>query len=221
MSNASTTESVLPGSAGEHTLQIELGNERRALGFYNNQMLDYLNAAMQEFIARQSMMFIASADAHGECDCSFRAGGVGFVRVVDRKRVLWPEYRGNGVTASAGNVKENPHMGLVFIDFVKDTIGLHINGKAELSVDGTFDNLPEEVQRYIHSENTTAQGKKPAFWFLIEVEEAYAHCAKHIPRFAPADKNMDWGTDDEVKKGGDYFGVRAARQRSQQAQPKT
>lgn len=219
MSEANTTESALPGSAGEHALQIELGNERRALAFYSNQMLDHLNAAMQEFIAGQSMMFIASADAHGECDCSFRAGGTGFVRVVDRKRVLWPEYRGNGVTASAGNVKENPHMGLLFMDFVKDTMGLHINGKAELSTDGTFDDLPEDVQHYIRAENTTAQGKKPAFWFLVEVEEAYAHCAKHIPRFAPANKTLDWGTDDEVKKGGDYFGVRAARQRSKQGQP--
>jgi len=218
MSEIETKQSSLPGSAGEHALQAEWGNEKRARAFYTNQMLDYLNESMQAFIAEQSMLFIASADAHGECDCSFRAGGPGFVRVVDAKRVLWPEYRGNGATASAGNVKENGHMGLLLMDFVKDTVGLHINGKAQLSADGAFEDLPENVRQYIAAEAATTGGKKPAFWFLVEVEEAYLHCAKHIPRFAPANKDLDWGTDDDVKKGGDYFGVRAARQQAQRQQ---
>jgi hypothetical protein len=214
MSETETKQPALPGSAGEHALQIEWGNERRAQAFYRNQMLDHLNPPMQAFIAEQSMLFIASADAHGECDCSFRAGGAGFVRVVDAKRVLWPEYRGNGATASAGNVKENGHLGLLLMDFVHDTVGLHINGKAWLSQDGSFADLPEETRLFI-AEAATWEGKKPAFWFLVEVEEAYLHCAKHVPRFAPADKDLDWGTDDDVKKGGDYFGVRAARQQAQ------
>lgn len=208
----------LPGSAGEHALQAEMGNEKRAAAFYNNQMVDRLNPAMQEFVAAQSMMFVASADAHGECDCSFRAGPAGFVRVVDAKRVLWAEYRGNGVTASAGNVRENGHLGLLLMDFVRDTVGLHINGKAWLSVDGDFADLPDETRRHIAAEAATAGGRKPAFWLLVEVEEAYLHCAKHIPRFRPADKDLDWGTDDDVKKGGDYFGVRAARQQARPAQ---
>lgn len=216
--NGSRPESPpLPGSAGEHALQAEWGNEKRAQAFYRNQMLDHLNPAMQAFIAEQSMLFIASADGHGECDCSFRAGGAGFVRVVDAKRVLWPEYRGNGATASAGNVKENGHLGLLLMDFVHDTVGLHINGKAWLSQDGVFPELPEETRRFIAAETAAGGGKKPAFWFLVEVEEAYLHCAKHVPRLRPADKDLDWGTDDDVKKGGDYFGVRAARQRAEQA----
>jgi predicted pyridoxine 5'-phosphate oxidase superfamily flavin-nucleotide-binding protein len=204
----------LPGSDGEHALQVELGNEKRALGFYNNQMLDYLNPEMQEFVEKQSMMFVASSDAHGECDCTFRAGDAGFVRVIDSKHIIWPEYRGNGVTASAGNVKENPHMGVLFIDFVKDTVGLHINGKVQLQIDGAFSELPEAVQALISVENATTGGKKPVFWFLLEVEEAYMHCAKHIPRFMPVDKHLDWGTDDTLKKGGDYFKAKAAKRRS-------
>jgi uncharacterized protein len=213
MTEHETNKPHLPGSKGEHDLQIEFGNEKRALGFYNNQMLDYLNQPMQEFIAQQDMMFIASSDAHGECDCSFRSGGTGFVWVVDQKHILWPEYRGNGVTASAGNVKENPHLGVLLMDFIKDTIGLHINGIAHLSEDGMFDKLPENIKKAVAEENATTGGKKPAFWLLLEVEEAYIHCAKHIPRFAPAEKNIDWGTDDVVKKGGDYFNVKADKKR--------
>jgi predicted pyridoxine 5'-phosphate oxidase superfamily flavin-nucleotide-binding protein len=213
MSEHETNKPHLPGSKGEHDLQIELGSDKRALGFYNNQMLDYLNPAMQEFIAQQAMMFIASSDAHGECDCSFRSGGTGFVLVANEKHILWPEYRGNGVMASGGNVKENPHLGVLFLDFFENTIGLHINGKAHLSEDGAFEGLPENIQKIVAEENATSGGKKPAFWLLLEVEEAYIHCAKHIPRLAPAEKSIDWGTDDVVKKGGDFFNVKADKKR--------
>ena len=213
MTEHETNKPHLPGSKGEHALQIELGSDKRALGFYNNQMLDYLNPAMQEFIAQQSMMFIASSDAHGECDCSFRSGGTGFVWVVDQKRIMWPEYRGNGVMASGGNVKENPHLGVLFMDFIEQTIGLHINAKAHLREDGAFDGLPEKILKAVAEENATTGGKKPAFWLLLEVEEAYIHCAKHIPHLAPAEKNIDWGTDDVVKKGGDFFNVKAEKKR--------
>ena len=211
MSEHETEITLLPGSKGEHVLQIELGSEKRALGFYNNQMLDYLNPAMQEFITKQSMMFIASSDAHGECDCSFRAGHSGFVWVIDKKHIMWPEYRGNGVVASGGNVKENPHMGILFMDFLEHTIGLHINGKVFLREDGIFDALPVNVQRAVAEENATTGGKKPAFWFLLEVEEAYIHCAKHIPHLVPYEKSIDWGTDDVVRKGGDFFKVKAEK----------
>lgn len=211
MSEHGTEIPPLPGSNGEHALQLQLGSDKRALAFYNNQMLDHLNPAMQEFITKQTMMFIASSDAHGECDCSFRAGDAGFIRVVDRKHIMWPEYRGNGAVASGGNVKENPHMGILLMDFLENTIGLHINGKAFLRADGAFAVLPEDVKRAIAEQNETTGGKKPTFWFLLEVEEAYIHCAKHIPHLVPYEKSIDWGTDDVVRKGGDFFKVKAEK----------
>ena len=210
-------QTALPGSAGEHALQQALGNEDRAHGFYDHQMLDFLNPDMMEFISRQSMMFVASSDSHGECDCTFRAGPVGFVRTIGEKHLLWPEYRGNGVTASGGNVQENPRIGLLFIDFVPHTIGLHVNGKAELRRDGDFEGLPEGIRDAVSQENSAPGVKKPAFWFLLEVEEAYAHCAKHIPRFIPCEKELDWGTDDTNKKGGDFFRVKAMKKEARKS----
>ena len=55
----------LPGSKGEHQAQEAFGTTRRALTFYNKQMLVYLNPLMREFIARQEMVFIATTDAQG------------------------------------------------------------------------------------------------------------------------------------------------------------
>ena len=115
-----------PGSAGEHVLQQTYGTRARAESFYRNQVLEQLNLVMQEFIARQEMVFIATADAGGECDSSFRAGRPGFVRVLDERTMAYPEYRGNGVLASLGNISENAHVGMLFLDFFDSTIGLHV-----------------------------------------------------------------------------------------------
>ena len=59
---------------------------------------------MVEFVGRMEMAFIATADAGGECDSSLRAGPAGFLHVIDTKHLAYPEYRGNGVMATAGNI---------------------------------------------------------------------------------------------------------------------
>ena len=125
-------KTALPGSDGEHRLQEKYNSRARAQAFYNHQVLGYLNPAMQAFIARQEMMFVGTADKHGEADTSFRAGEAGFVRVLDENRLCYPEYRGNGVMASLGNISENPHIGLLFVDFTGAKIGLHVNGRASI-----------------------------------------------------------------------------------------
>ena len=190
------------GSEGERILQKKVGSENKASAFYDKQMLDYLNPYMRKFILKQEMVFIATADSKGECDCSFRAGKQGFVRILNEKMLLCPEYRGNGVMASMGNILENSHIGMTFIDFFENTIGLHVNGKAkivendELLADKTLDGVANSIQE---------KGTAPERWILITVEEAYIHCSKHIPHLKKLDKKIHWGTDKETHKGGDFF----------------
>ncbi|WP_083975625.1 pyridoxamine 5'-phosphate oxidase family protein [Kitasatospora mediocidica] len=168
------------GSAGEHLLQRQLGTAERAADFYQRQVRPHLTSQMQEFIARQSMVFLSTADADGACDASFRAGPPGFVLVLDDHTLAYPEYRGNGVMASAGNITENPHLGLLFLDFTGDRIGLHVNGTAHLRPDealrAAYPQLPVE----------TAPGRRTELWVHISVDEAYIHCSKHIPHLEPA-----------------------------------
>src|SRR5919112_6123295 len=85
---------------GERQLQDRLGTRERADAFHALQTLRHLNDAMRNFIGRQEMMFLATADAAGDCDSTFRSGPPGFVRVLDEQHLSWPEYRGNGVMAS-------------------------------------------------------------------------------------------------------------------------
>ena len=200
-----TTTIEKPGSAGEHRLQAECGTGERACRFYDQQMTDRINPRMREFIGRMEMAFVATADARGECDASFRAGPPGFARVLDERTIAWPDYRGNGVMASAGNMAENPHVGILFVDFLRDLVGLHVNGTAELVAPTDFDT------RYPDDRLDIVPGRRAERWIVVTVEEAYIHCSKHIPRLEPAPRTRDWGTDDPAKKGGDYFGVTAQR----------
>ncbi|MGW7554283.1 pyridoxamine 5'-phosphate oxidase family protein, partial [Streptomyces rimosus] len=57
-----------PGSDGEHLVQQRMGTTDRADRFYDDQVLDHLNPRMREFVGRQEMFFLATADRHGECD---------------------------------------------------------------------------------------------------------------------------------------------------------
>ena len=194
------------GSEGERILQTKVGSKNKASAFYEKQMLDHLNPYMRDFILKQEMVFIATADSKGECDCSFRAGKRGFVRIINEKMLVCPEYRGNGVMASMGNILENQHIGMTFIDFFENTIGLHVNGKAKIleSEELLADNTLASVANDIQEEEVV-----PERWILIKVEEAYIHCSKHIPRLKKLDKKIHWGTDKEAHKGGDFFKAEA------------
>lgn len=191
--------SKLPGSQGEHLFQQQQGSLSRAQAFYKKQMLDYLNPFMCEFLGEQEMFFLATADGKGECDCSFRAGEKGCLHVLDARTLLYPEYRGNGVYASLGNIRENAHIALLVVDFFRHGIGLHVNGKASIRTH-------EELLRvYTLPPDCSGGGRKPELWIEIKVFEAYIHCSKHIPLLVNRFKEIDWGTDDGRKKGGDFF----------------
>lgn len=168
------------GSAGEHLLQAHLGSTERAAEFYGRQVQPQLTPRMREFVRRRTMVFLSTADGRGECDASFRAGPPGFVVDLDQRTLTYPEYRGNGVLASAGNLTENPHLGLLFMDFTHDHIGLHVNGRAELRAD------EEQRRAFPFLAPDTAPGRRPEFWVHLTVQEAYVHCSKHIPHLEPA-----------------------------------
>jgi len=86
------------------------------------------------FIERCPMFFIATADAEGRPDCSYKGGLPGFVRVVDERMLAIPDYDGNGMYRSWGNVLANPHVGLLFLDFEKPK-RLRVNGTAQVRED--------------------------------------------------------------------------------------
>jgi uncharacterized protein len=85
----------------------------------------------QAFIARSPMFFLATADAEGRPDCSYKGGMPGFVRVVDEVTLAFPSYDGNGQYRTLGNLLVNQHVGMLFIDF-EATKRIRVNGVASI-----------------------------------------------------------------------------------------
>lgn len=187
--------------SGERQLQEQMGTKERADHFYTRHLHTKLNPRMIGLIGRQEMVFIATSDGEGNCDSSPRFGSPGFIQVLNPRTLAYPEFRGNGVYASLGNIIENPHIGMVFVDFFDSTVGLHVNGKANSYLP---DDLPADVQPHL-TLNKEEKTRAIERWVIISIDEAYIHCSKHVPKLQKLGKNIDWGTDDPKAKATEFF----------------
>src|SRR5580658_4002704 len=86
------------------------------------------------FIESRQLFFLATADAEGRPDCSYKGGAAGFVRVTGAGELAFPSYDGNGMFRSLGNMLVNPAVALLFIDFERPN-RLRVNGRASIAED--------------------------------------------------------------------------------------
>src|SRR6188768_502440 len=143
------------------------------------------------FIERSAMLFIATADAEGQPDCSYKGGLPGFVRVLDERTLAIPDYDGNGMYRTWGNVRVNPRVGLLFLDF-ETPKRLRVNGTAVVSQD---DALLAEFPGAVFIVRLTAQRifpNCPRYIHKMQLveESAYAPRPEYIPP-VPAWKTFD------------------------------
>jgi len=133
------------------------------------KQIDHLDAHCRDFIARSPFFVLATADADGTCDTSPRGGPAGFVRVLDERRLLVPEYPGNRRADSHRNLLANPRASLIFmIPGLRET--LRVTGRACITRDVAL------------LEGLAVDGKAPRLGIGVEVEEAFVHCAKAFIR---------------------------------------
>jgi predicted pyridoxine 5'-phosphate oxidase superfamily flavin-nucleotide-binding protein len=147
------------------------------------------------FIERADMFFIATADAEGRPQCSYKGGDPGFVRVVDERTIAFPLYDGNGMYLTAGNALTNPHVGLLFIDF-EQRRRLRLNGVASVTGDDPLLAEFPEAQLLVR----------------VEASEVFPNCPRYIHEYrlvrrsrfvpredcrtpVPAWKTRDWSHD--------------------------
>jgi len=124
------------------------------------------------FIAQSRMFFLATADAHGQPDCSYKGGMPGFVRVIDDRTLAIPDYDGNGQYRSWGNVVVNPRVGLLFVDF-ETPRRLRVNGTAMVSrQDPLMSELPGAV-----------------FVVRLTAERIFPNCPRYIHRMALVERS--------------------------------
>lgn len=128
----------MPGDPMYHAGMRELQDARETRPLADRLEQVVVRAAFTDedraFIGRSAMFFIATADAGGHPDCSYKGGLPGFVRVLDERTLAVPDYDGNGMYRSWGNVRVNPHVGLLFLDF-ENPKRLRLNGVASIAMD--------------------------------------------------------------------------------------
>ena len=116
---------------GSRTLQDRFDTRRLADRLEQVTMRRTFSDEDRAFIARVPMFFLATADANGRPDCSYKGGLPGFVQVIDAQTLVFPSYDGNGQFRSLGNLLENPQVGILFIDF-EATRRIRVNGIAAI-----------------------------------------------------------------------------------------
>ena len=124
-----------------------------------------------ECIETSPFFFLSTATAES-VDCSYKGGEPGFVRVTGPNSLAWPDYDGNRMYRSLGNILRNPRIGLLFIRFdgkmFNNARRLRVNGMAE--IDDT-----KEAIKQIHGAKRLIR---------VTVEHIFTNCPRYIPKLS-------------------------------------
>jgi predicted pyridoxine 5'-phosphate oxidase superfamily flavin-nucleotide-binding protein len=102
---------------GNRELQERFDTRRLADRIENLLVHDTFTDRDKGFVESRDMFFFATADEQGRPNVSYKGGDPGFVRIVDEHTLAFPNYNGNGMYLSMGNLLRNPHVGILFMDF--------------------------------------------------------------------------------------------------------
>ena len=157
---------TLPYSSAARELQDRFDTRRLADRLVQVTVHDRFTADDRAFIEQRDMFFLASVDATGQPTCSYKGGDPGFVRVVDDRTLVFPNYDGNGMFLSMGNLAATHRVGLLFIDFAgQDRI--RVEGAATLAFDDSLIASYPEAQ----------------FIVRVAVERIYPNCPRYIHHY--------------------------------------
>jgi predicted pyridoxine 5'-phosphate oxidase superfamily flavin-nucleotide-binding protein len=182
-------------NGGSRVLQDRFDTKRIAERIESLLVKDTISEHDKAFIEARDMFFIATCDEEGFPNCSYKGGDPGFVRVVDEHTIAFPNFDGNGMYLSMGNVLRNPHVGLLFIDFERGH-RTRVNGDASID----------------ESDPLIAEYPEAQFIVRVTTREVFPNCPRYIHRYqlverskfvpraacrtpVPEWKRMDWAKD--------------------------
>jgi uncharacterized protein len=180
---------------GNRALQDRFDTRRLADRIEQVLVHDAFSERDRAFIESRDMFFLATADEEGRPNVSYKGGDPGFVRVIAADTLAFPNYNGNGMYLSMGNLSENPSVGLLFIDFEGRT-RVRVNGEASIDLDDDLRSLWPEAQ----------------FVVRVRAREIFPNCPRYVHRYqkvqasafvpredcetpVPSWKRADWAVD--------------------------
>jgi uncharacterized protein len=198
---------------GSRGLQDRFDTRRIADRLEEKTVRDFIDEDDRAFIEARDMFFIATADADGKPQSSYKGGDPGFVRVLDERTIAFPNYDGNGMYLTMGNLAVNPQVGLLFIDF-EGRKRMRLNGVASID------------------ERDPLLAEYPEAQFVVRVRatEVFPNCPRYIHEYqlvqrsrfvpkadcetpVPAWKTRDWSHDALPKNDPAYDPAREVIER--------
>lgn len=151
---------------GSRTLQDRFDSRRLADRVKEVDLHRDLKDWERDFVEAAPMFFLATADNEGHPDVSYKGGFPGFVRVVGPHTLVFPNYDGNGMYLSMGNVSVNPNVTLLFITWGEHPKRLRVQGTGAITDD------EELVSSYPGAQ----------FVVRVDVERIFDNCPRYIHR---------------------------------------
>jgi uncharacterized protein len=176
-------------------LQEQFDTVRLADRIESRLLREQLTAEDRAFIERLDLFFLATADVDGFPNCSYKGGDPGFVRVLDDRTLAFPNYDGNGMYLSLGNARENPQVGLLFIDF-ENQKRLRVNGTASFHPADSVSPPYEEAQCVVRVAVRQVFPNCPRYVHKMQrVEPSRFVPRPDVPTPVPGWKRLDWAVD--------------------------
>lgn len=180
---------------GNRDLQDRFDTRRLADRIERFLVHDGFTPRDKAYIESRDMFFLATTDEHGRPNVSYKGGDPGFVRVVDDRTLAFPNYNGNGMYLSMGNLSQNANVGMLFIDF-EGRDRLRVNGEASIDFDDELGSMWPEAQ----------------FVVRVAAREIFPNCPRYVHRYrkvaasvfvpregcetpVPTWKRSDWAID--------------------------
>jgi predicted pyridoxine 5'-phosphate oxidase superfamily flavin-nucleotide-binding protein len=179
---------------GNRQLQDEFGSRALADRLEDKLARSEFSDDDKAFIESLPYFFLATADAQGRPDCSFKGGVPGFVRVTAPGELAFPDYDGNGMFKSLGNLVANENVGLLFVALHGSPKRLRVNGTATVSGEDPLMASAVGAQLIVR----------------VRAQAIFPNCPRYIPSFElvePSEYAPQAGRDppEPAWKGFDLF----------------
>jgi len=160
----------------EWTFEKEINSEhelRELMGYPSDivtrKTINHIDEHCKSFIENSPFITMATANQNGDLDVSPKGDPAGFVKILSDRMLAIPDRPGNKKADTLTNIIQNPKIGLIFlIPGIKET--LRVNGDAKIVTDKSILEL------------LACDGKPPALAIIVDVKEAFMHCAKCMIR---------------------------------------
>ena len=158
---------------GQRALQDKYGGRKVADKIAEIRRHDEFNEEDRDIIETAPVFFLATS-FENSVDCSMKGGEPGFIRVIGPSTLAFPDYDGNRMYRSLGNILNNPNVGLLFVRFDGVSTRLRVNGVAEV------DDRPKAISGL------------PGAKRLIRVtaRDIFPNCPRYVPEMEGAQPSI-------------------------------